>query len=127
MQNRYVGGVGDFGKYGLLRWICRGDEFGAALRLGVLWYHFDEKDNTSTNDGRHVQYLGSNPSRHERNLRCCDPDLFDKMLDIVMTERSIKAVETKCVLPPDTLFFGERLNFSQTPLGKDPLSGIGGW
>ena len=34
MQDRYVGDVGDFGKYGLLRSLCRGDEHGAALRLG---------------------------------------------------------------------------------------------
>ena len=31
MQDRYVGDVGDFGKYGLLRSLCRGDEHGAAI------------------------------------------------------------------------------------------------
>ena len=36
MQDRYVGDVGDYGKYGLLRSLCRGDEHGVALRLGVL-------------------------------------------------------------------------------------------
>ena len=35
MQDRYVGDVGDFGKYGLLRSLCRADEHGGALRLGV--------------------------------------------------------------------------------------------
>ena len=36
MQDRYVGDVGDYGKYGLLRSLCGGDELGKALRLGVL-------------------------------------------------------------------------------------------
>ncbi len=60
MQDRYVGDVGDFGKYGLLRSLCRGDEHGAALRLGVLWYRFDGDDSTAANDGRHTDYLCAN-------------------------------------------------------------------
>ena len=30
MQDRYVADVGDFGKYGLLRSLCGGDELGKA-------------------------------------------------------------------------------------------------
>ena len=41
MQDCYVGDIGDFGKYGLLRSLCGGDDYGPALRLGVLWYKFD--------------------------------------------------------------------------------------
>ena len=52
MQDRYVGDVGDFGKYGLLGSLCGKDEYGAALRLGVLWYRFDGKD-TSNDGGAH--------------------------------------------------------------------------
>ena len=44
MQGRYVGDAVDFGKHGLLRSLCRGDERGAALRLGVLSYRFDGDD-----------------------------------------------------------------------------------
>ena len=33
MQDRYVGDIGDFGKYGLLRALC-----GRDLYLGVVWY-----------------------------------------------------------------------------------------
>ena len=119
VQDRYVGDVGDFGKYGLLRSLARRDEHGPAFRLGVLWYRFDCADRTATGDGRHVQYLCS-PSSHERSLRSCDPELFGMMLDIVNNRRrSIAAVETKGVLPPDTLFFSEGLSFDRTPRGEE--------
>ena len=117
MQDRYVGDVGDFGKYGLLRSLCRGDEHGAALRLGVLWYRFDGDDSTAANDGRHTDYL-CGPSRQERPLRECDPDLFEKMLHLVKNDRSIAAVEANHVLPADTVFFSEGLSFRGTPLGE---------
>lgn len=49
MQNRYVGDIGDFAKYGLLRVIQ------AIKHLGVAWYlHPDEGPN---GDGRHTEYL----------------------------------------------------------------------
>lgn len=114
MQDRYVGDVGDFGKYGLLRSLCRGDEGGAPLRLGVLWYRFDGDDSTAPNDGRHTDYL-SQPSRHERCLRRCDPELFDTMLNLVSNDRSIAAVEASGALPADTEFFSEGLSFMETP------------
>ena len=53
MQDRYVGDVGDLGKYGLLRSLCRRDEQGEANRLGVLWSPFDRDDSAATDDGRH--------------------------------------------------------------------------
>ncbi len=117
MQDRYVGDVGDFGKYGLLRSLCRGDEHGAALRLGVLWYRFDGDDSAAANDGRYTDYLFA-PSRHERFLRQCDPDLFDRMLHLVKYDRSVAAVEANCVLPADTVFFSEGLSFKGTPFGE---------
>ena len=49
MQNRYVGDVGDFAKYGLLRALR------PAKKLGVAWYlHPDEHGSA---DGRHIEYL----------------------------------------------------------------------
>ena len=117
MQDRYVGDVGDFGKYGLLRSLCREDEHGAELRLGVLWYRFDGDDSAAANDGRHTDYLFA-PSRHERFLRQCDPNLFERMLHLVKNDRSIAAVEANGVLPADTVFFSEGLSFKATPLGE---------
>ena len=117
MQDRYVGDVGDFGKYGLLRSLRRGDEHGATLRLGVIWYRFDGDDSAAPNDGRHTDYLFA-PSRHERLLRRCDHELFEKLLHLVNNDRSIAAVEASDVLPADTVFFREGLSFKETPRGE---------
>ena len=66
MQDRYVGDVGDFVKYGLLRAIQ--DQ----QRLGVAWYlHPDEGPG---GDGDHVDYL-SRPKEFED----LDPALFAAM------------------------------------------------
>ena len=77
MQNRYVGDVGDFGKYGLLRALCRpsGAE-NRPLRLGVVWYL--TTDETHNNDGRHIGYLEPTP-KNLRDFRACDPDLYDTL------------------------------------------------
>ena len=111
MQDRYVGDVGDFGKYGLLRWLCREDKHGSELRLGVLWYRFDRTDNS--NDGGHTQYI-CNPSRTELHLRQCDTELYGEMEWMVKSnKRSIAAVEASRALPADTLFFNGVLSFGQ--------------
>ena len=107
--------MGDFGKYGLLRAVCRNDEHGPALRLGVLWYLFDGCDSGAPNDGRHTQYLCS-PSRHEKSLRNCDPELFDRIRKLVKRKhRSVAVVESLRILPEDTVFFSDGLNFDSTP------------
>lgn len=117
MQDGYVGDVGDFGKYGLLRWLCRADEHGPALRLGVLWYRVIRGEKAMSGDGSHTEYL-FRPSLKERLLRECDPDLFEKMRNLVVNERTVEAVETSGVLPDDTLFFNAPLDFEGTPVGE---------
>ena len=47
MQDRYVGDIGDFVKYGLLRALGKGK------RLGVAWYLPAAADLTGSGDGRH--------------------------------------------------------------------------
>jgi diadenosine tetraphosphate (Ap4A) HIT family hydrolase len=81
MQDRYVGDIGDFVKYGLLRALS------PDLKLGVAWYLFpDEKE---SRDGKHLDYLGD-PNR----WRPRDPELFDEMKRIVTKgQRSVAAVE----------------------------------
>ena len=105
VQDRYAGDVGDFGKYGLLRWLCRADGSEPALRLGVLWYRFDD---ATPGDGRYVSYL--KPPLDEE-FRRCDPDLFEKMYSVVHGKRSVAGVEASGVLPADTAFFGRKLVF----------------
>ena len=57
MQDRYVGDIGDFAKYGLLRAIRNG------RRLGVAWYL--HPDQGPEGDGGHIQYL-SRPGEFEK-------------------------------------------------------------
>ena len=48
MQDCYVGDVGDFVKYGLLRALSDGK------RLGVAWYLRTDPDTTKADDGSHT-------------------------------------------------------------------------
>jgi hypothetical protein len=90
MQNRYVGDIGDFGKYAILNALA-GDD----LRLGVHWYlNANEETNA---DGKFTDYP---------RLRSCDPYLYDALQGIVRSgSRSVEAVEHAGVLPPNTIFF----------------------
>ena len=117
MQDAYVGDVGDFGKYGLLRSLCAADKHGDALRLGVLWYRTDGVENHASGDGSHLEYIFS-PSHQEQLLQRCDPDLFEKVRALVLTARTIAAVEASGVLPAGTVFFNKELSFARTPLAE---------
>ncbi len=80
MQDRYVGDIGDFGKYGLLRFIFRC----TGLRLGVNWYLVP--DETGNADGKHISYLLNVRDNHEK-FRNCDPLLYGQLFDIVKPRR----------------------------------------
>ncbi len=45
MQDRYVGDVGDFGKYGLLRALSGPFKSEAVLSLGMVWYLVPDQGN----------------------------------------------------------------------------------
>lgn len=49
MKNQYVGDIGDYGKYSLLR-----DFINAGVKIGVNWYLTENDD---TNDGKFTDYL----------------------------------------------------------------------
>ena len=106
MQDCYAGDIGDFGKYGLLRWLCGMFDDDDPLSLGVLWYYTPNEDN---NDGGNTSYLHE-PLRVQ--FRSCDKELFDVLRRIVCcSERLIAAVEKSGVLP-DAVFFREQLIFA---------------
>ena len=99
MQDRYAGDIGDYGKYGLLRWLCRADEHGPALSLGVLWYLVP---NGSGTDGSKIGYL----TKPGEGLRGCDEPLFLALGKLVAErQRSVAAVEALEVLPDGARFF----------------------
>ena len=49
MKNQYVGDIGDYGKYGLLRFLAN-----KGIKIGVNWYL---TENDLTNDGNKTDYL----------------------------------------------------------------------
>ncbi len=106
MQDRYLGDIGDFAKFGLLRELMAS---GAAKRLGVLWYLVP--DESHTNDGRHISYLEESPGNHER-FRRCDPSLYDTLGGLVRGgTRCVSAIGRSGLLPPGTLFHNQALSY----------------
>ncbi len=121
MQNRYVGDVADFAKHGLLRFLSGTTDTARPdprLRLGVLWYmHHDEKHARGNNtrisgDGGHIEYLARTPDDDRRNYRECDPDLWEKLRDLVFRDaRCVHCAEGADILPPATQYFNALLDF----------------
>lgn len=105
MQDRYVGDVGDFGKYGLLNGICKKSNGG--VRLGINWFYvpkeYVRKKEKQRGDGRRTDYL------RDKNYEICFPNLHDKLKGIVNGRRSIKEIEKGLVLPKETFFYSEPL------------------
>ena len=103
MQDGYVGDIGDFSKYGLLRYLCgiTGPPTNNPLRLGVVWYlnrptKADIKKTKS--DGSKIQYLNDDNAGYAR-YRCCDLDLYDTLRHIVNSKkRSVIAIHCEGVL-----------------------------
>ena len=77
MQNKYVAGVGDFGKHGLLRRLsgATSDDDLGPLRLGLVWYAYPGVcDNL---DGKFVQYL--DPTKKNLDtFGACDSEPLDE-------------------------------------------------
>ena len=110
MQDRYIGDVGDFGKYGLLRALAGDGE----LRLGVVWYLVQNEERNE--DGRYTEYLGP---RHESRFRPCDPELYDALRVLIdARRRSVAAVRDTGVLPADTIFYEHRLSYEGVPIAS---------
>lgn len=95
MQDRYVGDVGDFVKYGLLRAI-RGTK-----RLGVAWYL--HPDAGPAGDGRHTAYL-QDPDKCEH----LDDELFDALKKLTTNQRSVANLQRSGILG-DAVFTSDRL------------------
>ena len=85
MQDAYVGDIGDYGKYGLLRVMEK-----SGLEIGINWYKVVPRKAGKQNDGKYISYLTA-PCEY----RHFDPELFDKLSQIVLWEqdRRIERVE----------------------------------
>ncbi len=103
MRHPYVADVGDFGKYGLLRAICRDNR---DTRLGVVWYLTDAHEHN--NDGKHDGYLKRGSDRRRAAYRDCDPELYDRMKEIrELDQLSVEMLQDGVVLPQNTKFYSE--------------------
>ena len=114
MQDRYAGDLGDYLKFGLLRLLVPADS-PASPRPGVVWYRtLDEVHNA---DGKHIAYLQPG-HRSAVRLRQLDPDLYQRLADMVTSKRrSTAALADAGVLTAGTCFFGDSLDFTGLPSG----------
>ena len=114
MQNRYVGDIGDFGKYGLLRALA-----GDPLRLGVVWYLFPDEPpkEPGKGDGKFIDYL-CHPKRRDSKLRDCDPELYCALREIVLVKKDRKVVRVQeSGILNNTLYYDRCLSYEQKPPG----------
>ena len=103
MKNQYVGDVGDYGKYGLLRFLADHD-----IRIGVNWY-LTEDDGSA--DGRFTHYL-KQPSEE-----IYDPDLYKALQRIAScNDKTVQMVEDARIIPGAT-FYNEVLRSSSLEAG----------
>lgn len=101
MQNRYVADVGDFGKYGLLRYLTK-----ANLLLGINWYLVT--DESGNNDGKHVLYL------ENEKYRKCDEELYYILKNINdKSKRNVDSIQQSTIFPDNTLFYKEILDYKK--------------
>ena len=98
MQNQFVGDIGDYAKYSLLRALS------SDCKLGVSWYLFPDE---GTNDGKHTGFL-RDPKKWQR----FDERTF-KILDGIVESgrRHISEIEQSGLLPHSTVFWNSRLDF----------------
>jgi len=113
MRDNFVGDVGDYFKYGLLRTFAR-----QGLRLGFLWYYFQDEEAHAENHGGHLSYLDQ-PAKY----RGCDEALFEQLKSLVnANQRSIQAIGESGLFPADTCFYAAPLSFqAERDLKKRPL------
>jgi hypothetical protein len=109
MRDNYVGDIGDYVKYGLLRHLAAH----TGLRLGVVWYLYP--DPCKVTDGADLDYLDS---AKEHLYRDCDYELYDKLRNLIAAnDRNVAAVKNRELLPKNTIFYEAPLSFSGLPKG----------
>ena len=92
MKNQYVGDIGDYGKYGMLRYLA-----GEGIKIGVNWYL---TPNDETNDGKFVTYLDDDKERFR------DAKLFDFLREIANDDKNVGMIENGGLIS-GAVFFNE--------------------
>ncbi len=107
MKNQYLGDIGDYGKYGLLRFLS-----GKGIKIGVNWYL---TKNDGTNDGKFKDYL-------ERSMESwmADKKLFTELQRISKENpQSVNLVEDYDLIP-GAEYYSERLDY----MGLTPVERV---
>ena len=105
MKNQYVGDIGDYGKYGLLRFLAQ-----RGIRIGINWYRTENDDSS---DGKFTKYLTDEKNQDSE----CDPELFRELRKIVLPRsRSEKTVDMirNADLIPNALYYNSTLPVRDT-------------
>ena len=120
MQNMYVGDVGDYAKFGLLRRLSGVTDSSPYpyLRIGLVWcLHHDEKHPPGNKrkmsaDGRHISYLRRTATDDRSFYRNCDVELWESIRDLVYRDgRCVHCAENANLLPGDTLYYSDMLHY----------------
>jgi hypothetical protein len=112
VQDRYAGDLGDYLKFGLLRWLAP-PGVPTSPRIGVVWYR--TADETHNADGKYITYLDPG-HRSSCRFRDLDPDLYDRLSRVVASERSTGGLARAGLLGTGTCFFGDLLDFAGLPV-----------
>ena len=105
MKNQYVGDIGDYGKYALLRALIE-----KGYSVGVNWYLTPNDDKP---DGKFIDYL-------KKDSDFLDEELFNKLKTLLLTEdgnirvenRNVTTIEESGLLK-NTVFFNDMLNYEE--------------
>lgn len=96
MKNQYIGDIGDYGKYGMLRFFAS-----LGIRIGVNWYLCP---NDGRPDGNHTEYL------YDERMRVYDPEVYDIMKQLAfLPNKCIQMVENSGILD-GMVFYDEFLD-----------------
>lgn len=107
MEDKYVGDIGDFGKYALLRVLAGHD-----VALGIVWYLTKFQNNNQ--DGHFIHYLASPQGAKE--LGECDFKLFTSLRKIVeCKDRRVARIREDGIFSKKTVFYEEHLDFANAP------------
>ena len=107
MKNQYVGDIGDYGKYSLLKAFAD-----SGVRVGVNWYLTEDDGST---DGKFNDYLKTD------KYRCYDSETFDGLKAIVYpdcenlnSDRSVLDIENSGLIPR-ALYYSDVLGCKSSP------------
>ncbi|WP_026491425.1 hypothetical protein [Butyrivibrio sp. XPD2002] len=105
MKNQYVGDIGDYGKYALLRAFAE-----VGIKVGINWY-LTEDD--ASNDGKFTNYL------QDETFRRYAPEVFDTLEKIADNQdKTVTDIEDSGIVP-GALFYSDVLNPVGTPSDRE--------